>query len=113
LLLAAPRQSRWRRRCDHNPSPRQSRWLVVAANEVEAPIVEAANEVEAPIVEAANEDEAPILVAGNEDEAPSRELVVAANEDEHTTATTPPRSVKWVVNKITPRKKLKNHRSEM
>jgi hypothetical protein len=61
-----------------------------------------------------NEDEAPIIVAANEDEAPSGELVTrvldiaAANEDEQTTATSPPRSVKWVVKKITPRKKLKN-----
>jgi hypothetical protein len=57
------------------------------------------------IVVAANEDEAPTMVAANEDEAPT---VVAANEDEQTTASTPPRSVKWVVKKITPRKKLKN-----
>jgi hypothetical protein len=47
-------------------------------------------------------------------EEPFGELVTrpqdlaAANEAQHTTATSPPRSVKWVVKKITPRKKLKN-----
>jgi hypothetical protein len=76
--------------------------------------IPAAKEDEAPsgeIVVAANEDEAPsgeIVVAANEDEAPT---MVAANEDEQTTASTPPRSVKWIVKKITPRKKLKNHTS--
>jgi hypothetical protein len=34
--------------------------------------------------------------------------IVAGNEDEQTAPTSPPRSVKWVVKKITPRKKLKN-----
>jgi hypothetical protein len=74
-------------------------------------------------IPAAKEDEAPsgeIVVAANEDEAPSGEIVVAANEDaspsvvaanEQTTASTPPRSVKWIVKKITPRKKLKNRTS--
>ena len=80
----------------------------------------------APIVVVAIEDEALIVVVANEDEAPSGKLVTrvldieAANDEalivagahenevEHTTATSPPRSVKWVVKKITPRKKRKN-----
>lgn len=81
---------------------------IPAAKEDEAPNGELVTG--APIVVAANEDEAPIVVAANEDEAPSGELVTrvldiaAANEDEQTTATSPPRSVKWVVKKNYPSK---------
>jgi hypothetical protein len=72
-------------------------------------------------IAAANEDEEPFgelvtrvsdTAAANEE--PFGELVTraqdlaAANEAQHTTATSPPRSVKWVVKKITPKKKLKN-----